>query len=548
MEQITVQELFAFKPVHKAVIAAGWPGCANTITDIVEFQDSPCLKSGCLVLIHGNNYDEDTLSLMLDACLEVPIAGILLTGGHVAIDAGRRELADKKQVPIAVLAGEISRELLVSLFGLALQLKKDGSLYSFIEGISLEDYYQHIQKGFPALLSGLRSYLANPVVLVNPSFEIVACGGDSNHPAPFLAHWIRNIYNKDYHRKNRDKRSDEEMPVLRGTFTMQDGETADYYAASLNFGGLAYGTLLLFETRKKVNEMDLLRLRQTSLICLRELVSRKQYQEMEESYQSQFVYDLLYNNFDNAEVLIQRGAFWGWDLSRPHQLLVLDANTGNLPASKENHLVPVLSAVTSVLRMNCQAGIACELMGKIIVIFPDAALEAKDRKNKIVNIASKIQQYLHAKLPEVCLAIGVGRFYPATAEMCRSYQEAKQALELGRFINNGSFITFFEDLGAVRLLSNVSWELLDDYYKEYLNALVEYDDKNGTSLLETLQVYFQQNADLNQTAEKLFMHSNTLRYRLKKIEEVLDTDLQRFDNRLNLYLACKIAKIRNASL
>lgn len=546
-KQITVQELFAFQPVHKAVIAAGWSGCGNVVTDIAEFQGSLCFQPGWLVLINGDDCNESLCAAALEACLDVPVAGVLLAGGAAIADSAKK-LADDKQVPVAVLAGAINRQVLVSLFQLARQLKNDGSLYSFMEGISLEAYYQHIQKGLPALLSELSDYLSNPVALVNPSFEIVACGNEQDNSAPLLAHWIKNVYVKDFHRKNKARQLNEEMSLSCGTFTRQNGEAADYYMASLSFGGLAYGALLLFETGKKANEMDLLRLRQTGLVCLRELVSRRHYQELEENYQSQFIYDLVYNNFDNADALVQRGAFWGWDFSKPHQLLVLDASAGNLPADKGTHLVPVLSAITSVLRMNCKSAIACELMGKIIVIFPDKALGSKDRKNTVLDLAAKMQQYLHAKLPEIDLSIGVGRFYAAAAEMCRSYQEAKQALELGRFVNNGSFVTFFEDLGAVRLLANVSWELLDDYYKEYLDALVEYDDKNGTNLLETLQVYFQQNADLNQTAEKLFMHSNTLRYRLKKIEELLDTDLQRFDNRLNLYLACKIVKIRNASL
>lgn len=547
--QVTVQELLAFKLLRKAVIAAGWAGCGNHVAGIIEFQANQQHMSNCLVLIQGSEYSGEAASSALTACLESSVAGVLFGGEYAAITDGIITAADQKGIPIAVLPGKASPRVIASFLDLAVELKREGNLESYIEGMNFEEYYRHIQKGVPAVLSDLRSYTANPVALVSTSFEIVAWDGDQGQPMPFLDKWIKSIYIKDYHRKNRETKSDVIMPLAQGSFTRQDGQPADYFAVSLSFKGMEYGYLLIFETQRKVSRMDLLRLRQAGLICLQELVSHKQQQDMEDKYKSQFVYDLLYNNFDSADTLVQRATFWGWNFSRAYQLFVVDSCTGrSATGNDEECLLPVLSAVSSVLRLNCKAAIACELMGKIVVIFPDMATKEKDRKNNVLDISSKIQQYVHAKMPEVCLTFGVGRFYPAAAELCRSYQEAKQALEFGRFVNNGSFITFFEDLGAVRLLANVSWELMDDYYKEYLNALVEYDEKNGASLLDTLQVYFQQNADLNQTAEKLFMHSNTLRYRLKKIEEILDTDLQRLDNRLNLYLACKIAKIREASL
>lgn len=545
--QLTVQELLAFKLLRKAVIAAGSAGCGNPVADIIEFQDEGHLRPNCLVLIQGAEYCGERAFSVLTACLEAAVAGILFSGEPAAVTDGIIAAADKKGIPVAVLPEKISLGVLASFFNLALELKREGSLESFIEGVNFEEYYRHIEQGLPAMLAELYSYTTNPVALVSPSFELVAW--DSGQEQPMLDKWIRSIYNKDFHRKNRAMKADEIMPLAQGSFTRQGGEPADYFVATLCFKGMEYGYVLIFETQRKVSRMDLLRLRQTGLSCLQELVRHKQRQEMEDKYKSQFVYDLLYNNFESTDTLVQRAAFWGWNFSRAYQLFVMDACEGRPAAGKdEDCLLPVLAAACSVLRLNYKAAIACELMGKIVVIFPDMAITEKDRKSTVLDIFSKIQQYVQVKMPEVCLTIGVGRSYPAAAELCRSYQEAKQALELGRFVNNGSLITFFEDLGAVRLLASVSWELMDDYFKEYLNALVEYDTKNGASLLDTLQVYFQQNADLNQTAEKLFMHSNTLRYRLKKIEEILDTDLQRFDNRLNLYLACKIAKIREASL
>jgi len=58
--------------------------------------------------------------------------------------------------------------------------------------------------------------------------------------------------------------------------------------------------------------------------------------------------------------------------------------------------------------------------------------------------------------------------------------------------------------------------------------------------METLRNYFDTNLNTNETAERLYLHINTLRYRLKRIEELTNTSLQKMDDRCNLYIALKV--------
>ena len=146
------------------------------------------------------------------------------------------------------------------------------------------------------------------------------------------------------------------------------------------------------------------------------------------------------------------------------------------------------------------------------------------------------------------LSVGIGRLHYSVSEICRSFQEARQALSLGRFRQPEDGITCYENLGVLKLLSHIRSEELDDFVQENLGVLIEHDMQNDTDYLHTLEVYFQENESLPQAAERLFIHANTLRNRLKKIEAILGVNLNRADVRGRFYVASLALRIVHQSL
>ena len=74
---------------------------------------------------------------------------------------------------------------------------------------------------------------------------------------------------------------------------------------------------------------------------------------------------------------------------------------------------------------------------------------------------------------------------------------------------------------------------------ETLAALVDYDEKNGTELVLTLEVYFRCDASLRAAADALYLHRNSLAYRLRRISEITGLDLDNLEDRFRLQLALK---------
>jgi DNA-binding PucR family transcriptional regulator len=168
---------------------------------------------------------------------------------------------------------------------------------------------------------------------------------------------------------------------------------------------------------------------------------------------------------------------------------------------------------------------------------------AKKRKEAMIHLAERIHHKLEQSKPNLEYQIGLGRYYASNIQLFRSFYEAKVALELGKYESHFRAVRHFEDIGIVRLLSNIHKDLLHEFYEETLGELISLDKDNDDFYIETLEAFFHHNGDVNQTAKQLYVHANTLRKRLKKIESILNIDLTQYDDILNISVALKIMKM-----
>ena len=105
-------------------------------------------------------------------------------------------------------------------------------------------------------------------------------------------------------------------------------------------------------------------------------------------------------------------------------------------------------------------------------------------------------------------------------------------------------VAFFGDLSLYELLLGVSDpNTLADFCEHWLSSLIRYDEQHHTDLLPTLGAYFENNGNMARTAHLLNIHRNTLVYRLGRITEILQLDMDDSNVRLNLHLALKINRL-----
>jgi purine catabolism regulator len=125
-----------------------------------------------------------------------------------------------------------------------------------------------------------------------------------------------------------------------------------------------------------------------------------------------------------------------------------------------------------------------------------------------------------------------------------SYREAKAALTVARKIAPHRPVVWYNDVALYVFLDRIAEETeTRRWFENNLGPLVEYDKNKGTELVKTLETYFDVNQMQQEAAYELGIHVNTLKYRLRRIEEILGTDPFLGDRQLSLYLATKLARL-----
>ena len=140
-------------------------------------------------------------------------------------------------------------------------------------------------------------------------------------------------------------------------------------------------------------------------------------------------------------------------------------------------------------------------------------------------------------------AIGVSQLRSSGAEAARAYQEAVDAATIGRALLHEGGAIAYSQLGAYRYLVHIAAEQAPrDRMREAVDELIAYDNRRSSSLLDTLERYLSERRSVIESARALFIHPNTLRQRLARIEELTGVELDQ-DDLLSLELAIKLARL-----
>ena len=140
-------------------------------------------------------------------------------------------------------------------------------------------------------------------------------------------------------------------------------------------------------------------------------------------------------------------------------------------------------------------------------------------------------------------AIGVSELCESPADGGRGYREARDAATIGRALLGDGGAIPFSQLGAYRYLVHIAAEdAPHDRMRAAVDRLIDYDRKRRTALLDTLERYLAERRSVIESARALFIHPNTLRQRLGRIEELTGLRLDE-DDLLSLELAIKLARL-----
>jgi sugar diacid utilization regulator len=176
---------------------------------------------------------------------------------------------------------------------------------------------------------------------------------------------------------------------------------------------------------------------------------------------------------------------------------------------------------------------------EVIVLLPgaDDALAART--------ADALARELHASLPGHTFAIGRSRIASDPNDLHRAASEALLAANVAEGDSDRPVLAF-EETGAYRLLLSAMSEdpgELQRFYAETVEPLVAYDDQYETDLVQTVEAFLDADGNVAGTAQRLFTHRHTIRYRLERVRELTGLDVGSTDGREKLSLGLKAMRV-----
>lgn len=160
-----------------------------------------------------------------------------------------------------------------------------------------------------------------------------------------------------------------------------------------------------------------------------------------------------------------------------------------------------------------------------------------------MKVAKSIEDSLKSNL-FIKTTIGIGTAAHHLRELADSYKEAQVAIEVGKVFDTEKSIISYENLGIGRLIYQLPTTLCEIFLSEVFkkNSIDSLDQET----LFTINKFFENNLNVSETSRKLFVHRNTLVYRLEKIKKVTGLDLREFDHAIVFKVALMVKKYLNS--
>ena len=167
-------------------------------------------------------------------------------------------------------------------------------------------------------------------------------------------------------------------------------------------------------------------------------------------------------------------------------------------------------------------------------------IESKDLEKLARSIVDTLGGEFYTKAQ-----VGIGSVIAGIKDLARSFREAQAALEVGKVFDTERLIVSYDNLGIARIIYQLPTTLCEQYLREvFKKGSIESLDHET---LFTIQKFFENNLNVSETSRKLFVHRNTLVYRLEKIKKLTGLDLREFDHAIIFKVALMVKKYLTAN-
>ena len=298
------------------------------------------------------------------------------------------------------------------------------------------------------------------------------------------------------------------------------------------------------------SEYDRIILHNVVTVTALELVKKKAVAETEKRLAGDFFDELIASDLYEEEIA-RRLAFFGLEPQSPHLIVLVDIDVleGDGTADRSEAAAQDIKerlhwTVDEFMARRDVLCISASRSDSVVILVQPGKRDTKE----IISMAGELQAVIAEMLPEISVSVGIGRPHRQLIDLRQSYYEASYAIKIRKLKGEPRVIASFDDLGSYGLLLGLQDTLsLEVFYDSVLGKLQEYDEQNSSDLVKSLACFLEANGHWGDAAEKLYVHRHTLRYRMKRVEEITGRDLNQSQDRMEFWLALKAKELIDQS-
>ncbi len=324
----------------------------------------------------------------------------------------------------------------------------------------------------------------------------------------------------------------------------------DHIVFPVRVSSMALGEIIIWGPLSyPLQSMDLVAIEHGSTMAALKMMEMRSIGGVEQQFRNEILEGLLSNQPTAREEAICLSRELGSQLSPPFAVLVVgpDLPSGMLLTKAESleksNVDTSLYLARRYIRVIGPEASFWSQGRRLVVFFPLQPNQLSQVKNFLVQELRRVCERIEAENHPHTVSIGISSSVSDMAEFRQAYECAKQSLEIGRvFVKmSSSVVTHYEDLGLFRVVSLAeSSASLERFVQDAIGPLLSYDHENGTELAKTVKVYLEHSQNSTKAAKELYVHYNTLRYRLGRAKEILGEVFDNPQKRLTIEVALQL--------
>lgn len=559
---ITLDKLLTLELLRGARVLAGNGGLSNKITkvNVMEVPDIIEWVSSGEFLITTAYSIKDNIHILIELVPKLKAKGV----SGLGIKVGRYvkelpqeviDLADELAFPIIEVPFNVSHTDVISGI-LAEVFDEQMNMLLRIESFNNEVMNIMIKGGnLKEIAQMLFDNIGNSLAIyenINDSYEIICDEEDRDKIEGIIYDHIFRRYMLDQETTGEER--DRQKLVLDelGTRMVQR------VTIPIIIENVEYGSIFMWKDKKELTHLDNMLIDSYVHVIALDFVKKISLYNMESNYKLEFFDDLLSDNEKRQKRAIERAKTFNYHKDMKHSvIIVLLRELYHSDVAKVNKVSFVQDAISSFLfiinrvaAMKKQKIIYVDKSDRILILFESVNANANSKnqqwiKNEVTAFCDELAAEALRKFEADKFTIGIGRAYEGPSQLWKSYDQARLIVEnLNKNSTGKGNVVHYENLGLYKILSfdGMQGELVE-FCNDTIKPLIEYDKLNNSELVKTLRVYFECDGNMKKLSEKMFVHYNTIIYRLQKIKDITSMNLEDGDDRLNLQIALKAMEI-----